>query len=278
MREVIIRHGGEINNYIGDAIMAIFGLKESRQQSLRAVSASLEMLKAMDEFKSYLKTAYGSDFDIRIGLHYGEVISGSVGLGEDKKMTVIGDAVNITSRIEAINKEAGTRFLISETVYEQVKDNVVVKNYLRLKLRGTSDLITLHEISKMDSDILELNITEGEKKIDDKTWFRTLPVTELKEGEKKKFKVNEKEILLINQGEIFAIENLCPHMDLPLDIGQITAQDTILCPYHNSEFCFKSGKVKKWVGKHPDFNQHECKPLNKFQVLKDTDYIWVTYD
>ena len=91
-------------------------------------------------------------------------------------------------------------------------------------------------------------------------------------------RVNEKEILLINQGEIFAIENLCPHMDLPLDIGQITAQDTILCPYHNSEFCFKSGKVKKWVGKHPHFNQHECKPLNKFQVLKDTDYIWVTYD
>ena len=131
-----------INNYIGDAIMAIFGLKESRQQSLRAVSASLEMLKAMDEFKSYLKTAYGSDFDIRVGLHYGEVISGSVGQGEDKKVTVIGDAVNVASRIEAINKEAGTRFLISETVYEQVKDNVIVKNYLRLKLRGTTNLIT----------------------------------------------------------------------------------------------------------------------------------------
>ena len=54
MREVIIRHGGEINNYIGDAILAIFGLKESRQQTLRAVSASLEMLRAMDEFKTYL--------------------------------------------------------------------------------------------------------------------------------------------------------------------------------------------------------------------------------
>jgi len=278
MREVILNHGGEINNYIGDAIMAIFGLKESRQQSLRAVSASLEMLKAMDEFKSYLKTAYGSDFDIRVGLHYGEVISGSVGQGEDKKMTVIGDAVNVASRIEAVNKEAGTRFLISETVYEQVKDNVVVKNYLRLKLRGTTNLITLHEISDMESDALQLNITQGEKKIEDKTWFRTLPVIELKEGEKKKFKVQEKEILLINQGEIFAIENLCPHLDLPLDIGQVTQQDTILCPYHNSEFCFKSGAVKKWVGKQPDVHPEECKPLNIIQVHKDADYIWVTYD
>ena len=201
------------------------------------------MIKAMDEFKSYLNTAYGSDFDIRVGLHYGEVISGSVGQGEDKKVTVIGDAVNVASRIEAINKEAGTRFLISETVYEQVKENVVVKNYLRLKLRGTSNLITLHEISDLNSDSLQLSITAAEKKIDNKTWFRTLPISELKEGEKKKFKVKEKEVLLINQGEIFAIENLCPHMDLPLDIGQVTSRDTILCPYHSSEFCFKSRAV-----------------------------------
>jgi class 3 adenylate cyclase/nitrite reductase/ring-hydroxylating ferredoxin subunit/CDGSH-type Zn-finger protein len=275
MREVIIRHGGEINNYIGDAILAIFGLKESRQQALRAVSASLEMLKAMDEFKSYLNKAYGSDFDIRVGLHYGEVISGSVGQGDDKKMTVIGDAVNVASRIEAINKEAGTRFLISETVYEQVKDNVVVRNYLRLRLRGTSNLITLHEISDMDNNILQLNITEVERTIDDKTWHRTLPISELSEGEKKKYKIKDKEILLINQGEVFAIENRCPHMDLPLDIGQITHQGTILCPYHNSEFCFKSGEVRKWVGKQPDSYPDKCNPLNTIQIYKDEDYIWV---
>ena len=276
MREVIIRHGGEINNYIGDAILAIFGLKESRQQALRAVSASLEMLKAMDEFKIYLNKAYGNDFDIRVGLHYGEVISGSVGQGEDKKVTVIGDAVNVASRIEATNKEAGTRFLISETVYDHVKNNVVVENFLRLKLRGTSNLITLHEISDIDSDALQLNITEVERNIDNKTWLRTLPIDELKEGEKKKFQIKEKEILLINQGEVFAIENLCPHMDLPLDIGQITQQDTILCPYHNSEFCFKSGDVRKWVGNQPDKHSDKCKPLNTIKVFKDDDYIWVS--
>ena len=155
MREVIIRHGGEVNNYIGDAILAIFGLKESRQQSLRAVSASVEMLKEMDQFKSYLKQAYGRDFDIRVGVHYGEVISGSVGIGEDRKVTVIGDAVNIASRIESINKEAGTRLLISETVYDQIKEKVSVKNYLRLKLRGTSNLITLYEVNDVNSSALE---------------------------------------------------------------------------------------------------------------------------
>ena len=276
MREVIIRHGGEVNNYIGDAILAIFGLKESRQQSLRAVSASVEMLKEMDQFKSYLKQAYGRDFDIRVGVHYGEVISGSVGIGEDRKVTVIGDAVNIASRIESINKEAGTRLLISETVYDQIKEKVSVKNYLRLKLRGTSNLITLYEVNDVNSSALELNVTEVERNIDGKKWFRTLPIQELNLGGKKKFKLKEKEILLINEGEIYAIENLCPHMDLPLDIGQITEKATILCPYHKSEFCFKSGEVKKWVGKRPQEHQDECKPLNTISVDTDEDYIWVT--
>ena len=276
MREIIIAHGGEINNYIGDAILAIFGLKESRQQSLRAVSASVQMLRAMDEFKLYLKKAYGRDFDIRIGIHYGEVISGSVGFGEDKKDTVIGDAVNVASRIEAINKEAGTRLLISENVYEQVKTNVSVKNYLRLKLRGTSNLITLHEVSDIENSSLSLNITKEEKKIGGRNWFRTLPISELGPGEKKKYKLKDTEILLINQGKVFAIRNLCPHMDLPLDIGQITSDDTILCPYHNSEFCFKSGEVKKWIGKNPDQHKDECKPLKTIDVREDEDYIWVS--
>ena len=234
------------------------------------------MLRAIDEFKSYLKTAYGRDFDIRIGVHYGEVISGPVGFGEDKKVTVIGDTVNSASRIEAINKEAGTRLLISETVYEQVRDNVTVRNYLRLKLRGTSNLITLHEVSDVNSESLKLNITKSEKIINGKTWFRTLPMNELKLGEKKKYNLNNKEILLINQGKVFAIENLCPHMNLPLDICQITEKDTILCPYHNSEFCFKSGEVKKWIGKQPEKQVGECKPLNTISVHEDEDYIWVT--
>ena len=143
------------------------------------------MLRAMDEFKTYLNNAYGNEFDIRIGLHYGEVISGSVGQGEDKKVTVIGDAVNIASRIEAINKEAGTRSLVSENVFEQVRDNVVVKNYLRLKLRGIKDLITLHEISDVNNEMLQLNITETEKEIDGRNWLRTLPLSELMDGEKK---------------------------------------------------------------------------------------------
>ncbi len=275
MRDVIIRNGGEVNNYIGDAILAIFGLKDSRQQTLRAANAAVEMLAEMDEFKKYLKKAYGREFDMRIGVHFGEVILGSVGSGEDKKFTVIGDTVNIASRIEAINKDAGTRFLISDVAYERIKDDVEVRNFVRLKLRGSSNLITLHEVNSIDTNSLIDHSSVLEKEIDGDIWIRTLPINELDKGEKKKFEYEGKEILLINQDGLFAIENICPHMNLPLDIGQITEEGTILCPYHNSEFCFRSGEVRKWVGLQPSEAKKECEPLNVILTKKTDSYIWI---
>ena len=82
------------------------------------------MLKEMDQFKSYLKKAYGRDFDIRVGVHYGEVISGSVGSGDDRKLTVIGDAVNIAARLEASAKPSG--ICISQTVFDMINRKIMV--------------------------------------------------------------------------------------------------------------------------------------------------------
>ncbi len=136
-------------------------------------------------------------------------------------------------------------------------------------------MITLHEVSEVDSKSLNLNIIEEEKIVEGKRWYRTLPINELSPGEKKKYKIKDKEILLINQGQVFAIENNCPHMDLPLDIGQVTNNDTILCPYHNSEFCFKSGEVRKWIGRLPDSKSKDCKPLKTLNVSEEEEYIWI---
>ena len=92
---------------------------------------------------------------------------------------------------------------------------------------------------------------------------------------KKKFEIGNFEILLINKKKIFAIKNICPHMNLPLDMGQITESDSILCPYHNSEFCFKSGVVKKWIGSEPELTKEICEPLEIIPTLKMESYIWV---
>ena len=150
------------------------------------------MIHRMDEFKKYLIKAYGSDFDIRVGIHYGEVIVGSVGYGEDKKLTVIGDAVNIASRIEAINKDAGTRLLVSDDAYNEIKENVDVRNFLRLKLRGTSNLITLHEIQRVKKNSLIDHDNIKEISYNNFLWIRTLPISELEEGEKRSFFLKKK--------------------------------------------------------------------------------------
>ena len=278
MREIILKNGGEINNYIGDAIMAIFGLKESRQQILRSVNTGLQMLEAMDEFKKYLKEAYDRIFDMRIGIHFGEVIVGSVGYGDDKKLTVIGDVVNIASRIESTNKDAGTRLLISENAFNEIKESVIVDNYLRLKLRGSSNLITLYEVNSIKNDILKDYSDTAHKLINGEKWSRTLPSIELKYGEKKKYQSNNEEIILIRKEGIYALNNICPHMNLPLDLGQLTEKETILCPFHNSEFSYKTGDVMMWVGSNPEVIKEKCEPLEIIPVTEMDSYIWVKKD
>ena len=67
------------------------------------------------------------------------------------------------------------------------------------------------------------------------------------------------------------------HMNLPLDVGQITENGTILCPYHNSEFCFRSGEVKVGRIKSEDAKK-ECEPLKIIPTLSKDSYIWVKKD
>src|SRR5205085_1366203 len=72
--------GGRINNYMGDGLMALFGMDEGDQDlALRAVRAGIAMLEAMDALKPYLQMAYGRDFDIGVGVHFGEVVVGTIG-------------------------------------------------------------------------------------------------------------------------------------------------------------------------------------------------------
>ena len=284
MGEVILRNGGQINNYIGDAIFALFGLDDSGDHTFRCVKAGVEMLEAMDDFKPYLEKAYGRVFDIGVGIHHREVIVGMVGSDSNKRMNVIGDTVNTASRVEAANKEVDTRLLMSEEAHELVKDRVEVEDYVRLKLRGTSQRMTLYEISGV---IGETTAKESDttRVFFGKSWNKTLPIADLRAGEKKEFFVDTKNILLVNHEEQFyALENACPHMHLPLGMGQISDKATILCPFHDSEFCLKTGEVKRWCETMPDsvpkdfaplVENIKTAPINIFPVHTDDGYIWV---
>jgi adenylate cyclase len=144
---VIQRHGGMIDNYMGDGILAVFGLESERDQSVsNALLAGIEMLQEVEKMKPYFQAIHGRSFDIGIGLHYGSVVVGSVGWCADKRRTIVGDAVNFASRVEAANKTAGTSFLISEAAYQKAGHEVEVNQCPPWEIKGKSGLYQLYEV------------------------------------------------------------------------------------------------------------------------------------
>ncbi|MCI0488654.1 MAG: adenylate/guanylate cyclase domain-containing protein [Blastocatellia bacterium] len=147
--QAITASGGHIDNYIGDGIMALFGLEDPKGAALQATRAGLDMLEAVARLRPYLKSIYTKSFQIGIGIHYGEVVVGAIGAPGRKRVTAIGDAVNFASRIESANKQAGTALLISDDTYAQVKDRVRVGKTIRVQVPGKTGEHTLYEIIGM---------------------------------------------------------------------------------------------------------------------------------
>jgi adenylate cyclase len=147
MGQVIIKHGGHIDNYMGDGLMALFGMENTTGAALQAVKAGLEMHAAMEQLKPYLETIYSKSFQIGVGIHYGEVVVGAIGGQALKRVTAIGDAVNLASRIEAANKQAGTGLLISEETYNEVREKIRVGKTIRVTLPGKSGEYALREVA-----------------------------------------------------------------------------------------------------------------------------------
>jgi len=147
----IARFGGCIDNYMGDGFMALFGLRESGQETdgdraVHAVQAGLAMLDTMDALKPYLETAYGLSFDMRIGIHFGDAVVGSVGATGRERITAIGDAVNFASRIEGANKAIGSRLLISEALYARVAPQFRIGRTIHVPIHGKSGEYALYEV------------------------------------------------------------------------------------------------------------------------------------
>lgn len=145
--EVIGRHGGVINNFMGDGFMALFEADDPSEAALRAIRAGLELLDTVHKLEPYLEELYHKSFQIRIGLHFGQVVAGELGSPGNKRMTVIGDSVNFASRIEAANKRAGTLFLISEDAYALVDAQVRVGRRVCFPLPGKSGKYSLYEVA-----------------------------------------------------------------------------------------------------------------------------------
>ena len=149
MGEVIAKNKGIISDYIGDGLLALFGVQDVENPSLHALRAGLAMFQALKELNPYLMSMFHKCFKIRIGVHYGTVVVGTFGNLQFKKVSAIGDAVNLASRIEEANKETGTHFLISEETYHEVKTKVAVDGCFPMNLRGKKGDYKLYEVVGM---------------------------------------------------------------------------------------------------------------------------------
>jgi class 3 adenylate cyclase/tetratricopeptide (TPR) repeat protein len=135
MRAVLERHGGTVEKYIGDAIMAVFGLPQLHEDdALRAVRAAAEMQEELVRINAGFEEIYGVRLENRTGINTGEVVAGDVSVGH---RLVTGDTVNVAARLE---QNAPTmEILLGEKTYRLVKDAVEAEEVEPLELKGKSE-------------------------------------------------------------------------------------------------------------------------------------------
>lgn len=150
MVDCVERTEGVVDKFIGDAIMAVWGAPVTRgsvkADALQAVKASLMMRKQLYLFN---KNRGGVDkpiIRIGCGLNTGECLAGQIGSAQRMEYTVIGDAVNLASRIEALNKPLGTDILISENMYCLLKKNLIVEEMPSIKVKGKTDPLRIYAL------------------------------------------------------------------------------------------------------------------------------------
>ncbi|PWU21305.1 MAG: adenylate/guanylate cyclase domain-containing protein [Bdellovibrio sp.] len=147
MVAIINRSGGVVDKFIGDAIMAVWGApKGTPQDTSNAVRACLEMRKALEELNEKRKARDQVPIKIGMGLHTGHAISGTIGSLERMEYTVIGDTVNMTSRIEASTKAFGTDLLVSEAIIAKVGDGFLAEVAGEATVKGKSEPLKLYKV------------------------------------------------------------------------------------------------------------------------------------
>ena len=146
MVEIVNKYGGTVDKFIGDAIMVLFGAPISyNDNAQRAVQAAIEMYSQLDQIPvNQLKFPEGMKLDIGIGIHYGDVIVGNIGSTDKTSYTVIGDAVNLASRLEGLTKMYGAKVIISEAVARELTKEINVLQLDSVKVKGKKESVQIY--------------------------------------------------------------------------------------------------------------------------------------
>lgn len=147
MVKIINANGGIVDKFIGDAIMAVWGVpKSNKKDAHNAVKACLEMRRALADLNERRMARKEPAIQIGMGLHAGSAISGTIGSDERMEYTIIGNTVNTGSRIESSTKAFGSDLLVSDTVLEKVGDSYLTEYAGSAEVKGRSEPLKLHKV------------------------------------------------------------------------------------------------------------------------------------
>jgi adenylate cyclase len=153
MVESVMLNHGVVDKFIGDAIMAVFGAPvPTPEDPLHAVKAALAMRTRLAKINEDFKRRGLPEIRAGIGLHSGQVVAGNMGHAERMEYTVIGDAVNLASRLEGMTKELGCDVVLSEDLYKQVARQVHAEPLHKIKVKGRDQEVMVYRLVGLSAD------------------------------------------------------------------------------------------------------------------------------
>jgi adenylate cyclase len=147
MVESVMLHNGVVDKFIGDAIMAVFGAPVPHPDDpLHAVKAALDMRARLEKINDAFRERGLPELRTGIGLHSGQVVAGNMGHAERMEYTVIGDAVNLASRLEGMTKELKCDVILSEDLFKQVERYVDTEPLHKIKVKGRDQEVMVYRL------------------------------------------------------------------------------------------------------------------------------------
>jgi adenylate cyclase len=147
MVKVLFEHRGTLDKFVGDMVMALFGAPlDDEAHAEHAVQTALAMVRALDVLNAEWEAFGLPRLDIGIGINTGEMVAGNIGSETIMSYTVIGDAVNLGARLESLNKEYGTRIIISESTRALLKGQYDIRPLGSVTVKGKSRAVAIFEV------------------------------------------------------------------------------------------------------------------------------------
>lgn len=151
MNEVIRTHGGHINKFMGDGLMIVFGApidRGDKEEARAAVACGLEMLNAVEHMNEDWERAGRPRIRIGVGINTGRATCGVVGAQQRLEYTIIGDAVNLASRLESTTKELGVPMIISEATAALLSDDYEIRSLGEVKVKGKTLSTSIYTVKR----------------------------------------------------------------------------------------------------------------------------------